>query len=89
MLKKMRLLPFVMQEQIAVGDGFVYNIGEPVYGTTTPLLTILLSLWLRFISSNIILGANILNLLAAMAIPIFTWKTLKFLKDQMQSSALH
>jgi hypothetical protein len=72
-------ITFRYAEQIARGNGFVYNIGEPVYGTTTPLFTILLALWLTFVSSNIILGANILNLLAAIVIPIFTWRTLKFL----------
>jgi hypothetical protein len=71
-------ITFRYAKQIAIGNGFVYNIGEHVYGTTTPLFTILLALWLTFISSNIILGASILNLLAAIAVPIFTWKTLKF-----------
>src|SRR5438477_8755369 len=28
---------------IAEGRGFVYNVGEPVWGTTTPLLALVLS----------------------------------------------
>lgn len=73
-------ITFRYAEQIAMGNGFVYNIAERVYGTTTPLFTIILSLWLIFISNNIILGANILNLIAAISIPIITWKTLKSLQ---------
>ncbi len=73
-------ITFRYAEQIARGNGFVYNIGEPIYGTTTPLYTLLLAFWLKFISTNILLGANTINLLAASAIPLVTWKTLKLLQ---------
>ena len=69
-------ITFRFVEQIARGNGFVYNIAEPVYGTTTPLFTLLLSLWRMLISSNIIFGAALLNLLASIVLLILTWKTL-------------
>lgn len=37
------LITFRYAENIATGNGFVYNIGERVCGTTTPLFTILLA----------------------------------------------
>jgi len=76
----MRFITFRYAEQIAKGNGFVYNIGEPVYGTTTPLFTILLSFWLTFVSNNIVLGARYLICLPLSRSPFFTWKTIRFLE---------
>lgn len=36
-------ITFRFAEQIAAGNGFVYNLGERVLGTTTPLFTLLLA----------------------------------------------
>lgn len=38
------MITYRYAENIALGYGFVYNLGEPVLGTTTPLYTVLLSL---------------------------------------------
>ncbi len=38
------LITFRYAENLAAGNGFVYNIGEQVCGTTTPLFTVLLGL---------------------------------------------
>ncbi len=73
-------ITFRFARQIAEGNGFVYNIGERVYGTTTPLLTLLLAGWIKYISADIILGARVLNLFASAGTLFFTWKTLNFLK---------
>lgn len=37
------LITFRYAENLAAGNGFVYNLGEPVCGTTTPLFTLLLA----------------------------------------------
>lgn len=37
-------ITFQFAKQIAAGNGFVFNAGERVYGTTTPLLTLLLAI---------------------------------------------
>ena len=37
------LITFRYAENLAAGDGFAFNPGEPVLGTTTPLLTGLLA----------------------------------------------
>src|SRR5688500_14582447 len=73
-------ITFRFAEQLAAGHGFVYNVGEPIYGTTTPLFTILLSVWLRFVSGDVILGARIFDFIALTATLIFTWQTLKALQ---------
>jgi hypothetical protein len=73
-------ITFRFAQQIADGNGFVYNLGEPIYGTTTPLLTILLAGWLKYFSDDIVLGARILNLLAFCGTLFFTWRTLRTLR---------
>ena len=50
---------------IAQGDGFVYNLGERVLGTTTPLQTLLLA------GLGRILGAHNIPLVATILMPLF------------------
>jgi hypothetical protein len=71
-------ITFRISRQIASGNGFVYN-NEPVYGSTTPLLTLLLAVWIKFISANVILAARILNIFAVALTLVFTWRALKLL----------
>lgn len=66
---------FRFAKQISMGNGFVYNIGQRIYGTTTPLFTLLLAGWMHFVSKDIVLGARILNIIAVSAALIFTWQT--------------
>ena len=73
-------ITFRFAKQIAHGNGFVYNIGEQVYGTTTPLFTLLLAGWVKYISTDIIFGARALGSFASAGTLFFTWKTLTFLK---------
>lgn len=73
-------ITFRFAKQIAEGNGFVYNIGERIYGTTTPLLTLLLAGWIKYISTDIIFGARVLGVFASAGTLFFTWKTLNFLK---------
>jgi len=73
-------ITFRYAKQIAAGNGFVYNTGDRIYGTTTPLLTILLAAWLKYLSDDIVSGARILNLLALCGTLFFTWRSLRALK---------
>jgi len=72
-------ITFRFARQLAAGNGFVYNIGEKIYGTTTPLFTLLLSGWIKFISDNVILGARIFNLFAIFGTLFFTWQNLRLI----------
>jgi hypothetical protein len=73
-------ITFRFAKEIASGNGFVYNPGERIYGTTTPMFTLLLAGWIKFISTDVVLGARTLSLFAFAGTLFFTWKTLKALK---------
>jgi hypothetical protein len=71
-------ITFRYARELFLGNGFVYNPGEPIYGTTTPLLTLLLAGWLYLTGpEHIIAGARILDLLATAAGYLFVWLTLR------------
>jgi hypothetical protein len=57
------LIIFRYAENLASAHGFVYNLGERVLGTTTPLYTLLLAALLK-ININCFVGGLILNNLA-------------------------
>ena len=69
-------ITFRFAQQLAEGHGFVFNVGEPIYGTTTPLLTLLLSIWYKLVPGNIVLGARLLGFLAAGGAMFFLSKAL-------------
>lgn len=73
-------ITFRIARQIAFGNGFTYNSGEPLYASTTPLLTLLLSAWIKLISTDVVLGARIINLLAVALTFVFTLLLLRFQK---------
>ncbi|UCC50204.1 MAG: hypothetical protein JSV68_13935, partial [Anaerolineaceae bacterium] len=55
---------------IALGRGFVYNVGEPVLGTTTPLYTLLLA-GLSLVWPNLPLLSHVIGVLAwTICVPI-------------------
>lgn len=64
-------ITFQFSRRIADGLGFVYNPGEPIYGTTTPLFTLLLAGWMKVFSEPR-LGAWLLDLAAFAGTMIFT-----------------
>ena len=70
-------ITFRFAQQIVRGNGFVYNIGERVYGTTTPLFTLLLAGWLQLSQRDIISGARTVDLIAAVGAMVFVWLTLR------------
>lgn len=56
-------ITYQFSRNVSEGNGFALNKGEPIYGSTTPLLTLLLAGWYR-ISSNLVLGSKIIALLS-------------------------
>lgn len=70
-------ITFQFGKRLAAGQGFVYNAGEPIYGTTTPLFALLLAGWLKVFSGDAVAGARVFGLLASLAGLALTWATLK------------
>lgn len=70
-------ITFRFARQLAKGQGFVFNIGEPIYGTTTPLFTLLMSFWYMLAPRNIVFGARVLDLLSAIGTMFFLWEGLR------------
>jgi hypothetical protein len=70
-------ITFQFAKQLAAGQGFVYNPGEPIYGTTTPLFALLLAGWLRVFPDNVVAGARLIDLLASLAGLALTWAVLR------------
>ncbi|MFX0145772.1 MAG: hypothetical protein ACFE9C_17035 [Candidatus Hodarchaeota archaeon] len=58
-------ITFRYAQQIAEGNGFVYNPGERVYGTTTPLFTLLLAGWLVIPGAEVVAGARWIGLVSS------------------------
>src|SRR5579872_308278 len=68
-------------ENLARGHGFVYNLGERVLGTTTPLYTLFLALltWLGLPATVLGKGVNILAD-SAVCLALYCW--LRLLKQE-------
>ena len=58
-------ITFRFARNVAQGAGFTYNLGERVYGTTTPLFTLLLAGWRWIFRGDIVVGAHALGLIAS------------------------
>jgi hypothetical protein len=70
-------ITFRYAQQIAEGNGFVYNPGERVYGTTTPLFTLLLTGWLSIPGTEVVTGARLFGLTSAIGALVFLLLTLR------------
>ncbi len=68
-------ITFRYAENVAGGNGYVYNIGEHVYGSTTPLFTFLLALWVLVFPGQIVFGARFYNLITSAVSVVFLWKS--------------
>lgn len=68
-------ITFQFARNIARGDGFSLNPGFPIYGSTTPLLTVMLAVWMLF-SDNVVLGARIISILSIGIGTWFAWKAI-------------
>lgn len=72
------LITYRYAENIALGQGYVYNLGERVQGTTTPLLTLALAAGGRlFGTAHIPFIANVLMMLAGLLAGGFTAAALR------------
>ena len=67
------MITFRVAENLAYGQGFVYNVGEHVQVTTTPLYAIILAIgtWIAGSAPN---AALILNISLSALIPILTYE---------------
>lgn len=70
-------ITFRFAAQLAAGNGFVFNNGEPIYGTTTPFFALLLAGWHLLTRADIPTGATLANLTASLATLLFVWRTLR------------
>lgn len=69
-------ITFQFSRNIAAGNGFAINRGEPVFGTTTPLLALILSVWLLF-SSDVVTGSRVIAILAVASGLAFLYLAIK------------
>ncbi len=63
-------------ENIAGGKGFVYNEGERVIGTTTPLYTLLMAFFIK-LGFNVFFASNSVGLISAVMSVVFVYLILK------------
>ncbi|MCB9849410.1 MAG: hypothetical protein H6817_01745 [Phycisphaerales bacterium] len=83
------LITYRYAENLAQGNGFVFNVGEHVLGTTTPLLTLLLGLGgLLFGIEHIPLIANVLGISAGALAAIAVYRVLRFANVGVRWSAI-
>lgn len=78
-------ITFRFARNLANGLGFVYNTGQPIYGTTTPLFTLLMACWLRVFPQFVVFGASLFGLAAGLTSIFLVWKLL----DDMQIAPSH
>lgn len=69
-------ITFKYSENLASGNGLVYNLGERVYGTTTPFFAIILASFKYFGVSSII-SSLIINLISESITSLIVYKYLK------------
>ena len=73
-------ITFQYARRISQGSGFVYNEGEKICGTTTPLFSLLLSFWIWvFSEGSVIIGAKIFTMVASISSLIFLLLSLRLL----------
>jgi hypothetical protein len=69
-------ITFQYARNLAAGNGFVYNPGEPIYGASTPLLTLLIAGWLLIVPGDPLLGARLIGIAAGLGGIAFVWGAL-------------
>jgi len=72
-------ITFRFAENIAAAKGFVYNEGQPVFGSSTPLFTFLLSL-LVSLGARIQIGALVLSLAASGMTAVIIYRLASYLR---------
>ncbi|NPV77969.1 MAG: hypothetical protein HPY59_16535 [Anaerolineae bacterium] len=81
-------ITFRYAHMLAEGQGFVYNPGERVYGTTTPLFTFLIAGWLLISGSSPLVGARLVEMIAAMGASAFTYLAVRRLGGSLLQQTL-
>ena len=82
------LITYRYAENLALGEGFVFNSGERVLGTTTPLFTLMLAAaGLLFGREHIPLASNLLAALFVQLAGLFTFAALRRLEFSAAASA--
>jgi hypothetical protein len=83
------LITFRYAQNLAQGNGFVFNLGERVLGTTTPLLTLVLGLLGAVLgASTIPVIANVLMFAASLGAGVFTFQGLRALSLSREGAGL-
>lgn len=70
-------ITFRFSQNLILGQGFVYNLGDPVYGSSSPGFAILISLWLAITPSDPVIGALIFDVVSATLSLVIVWQILK------------
>jgi hypothetical protein len=81
-------ITFRYAQNIADEKGFVYNMGERVYGTSSPGLALLLAGWLKLFPNHPVNGALGLNILAGALSLLLMWKLLESLSIEHRGLSL-
>jgi len=70
------LITFRYADNLAAGNGFVYNIGERVLGTTTPLWTMILAGIRYFTKLDVITAGKLVSIIFDAGTLILVWRCL-------------
>ncbi|MDZ7843569.1 MAG: hypothetical protein U5K99_02010 [Anaerolineales bacterium] len=81
-------ITFQFARRIAEGQGFVYNPGSKIYGTSTPLFTLLLSGWYLIFDGYIVTGARIFNLLSTLGTFVILYRSLNIIEINHRKNIL-
>src|SRR5512133_1591017 len=81
-------ITFRFAKNLANNLGFVYNAGLPISGSTTPLLALLMSGWLRLFPVFVVFGATLFGLLAGVTSIYLVWKLLESQKIEPNRAVL-
>lgn len=73
-------ITFRFARNLSNGLGFVYNANEHIYGTTTPLFTLLMAGWIKLFPDYVVFGATLFGLLAGLVSIALVWKLLEALQ---------
>ena len=70
-------ITFRYADNLAAGKGFVYNVEEHVYGTSSPGLALLLAGWQTLVPDQLVLGAWLLNIASSILTLVVVWSILE------------
>src|SRR5262245_52089640 len=81
-------ITFRFAHNLSMGQGFVFNPGEQIYGSSSPGFAILMTGWLTLFPDQPVAGALFLNVLASSLALIIVWKLLETLSLSALQRAL-